>query len=170
MKLSRILRIMSLAVISIFMLVKCLLVAEAKPQSGAAPANGSDYIQGVVSSSKGPEAGVWVVAETTDLPTRFYKIVVTDDQGRYTLPQLPKANYNIFVRGYGLVDSARVSGKPSQHLDLKAVLAPDARAAAQVYPANYWLSMIDAPNTEGRDADLPVIRWETRQRGKFPVP
>ena len=28
-------------------------------------------IGGVVTSSKGPEAGVWVIAETTDLPTKF---------------------------------------------------------------------------------------------------
>src|SRR5262245_30443634 len=64
-----------------------------------------DDIGGVVASSKGPEGGVWVIAETTDLPTRFIKIVVTDDRGRYLLPDLPKANYNVWVRGYGLVDS-----------------------------------------------------------------
>ena len=42
------------------------------------------------------EAGVWVIAETTDLPTKFAKIFVTDDAGRYYLiPDLPKANYKI---------------------------------------------------------------------------
>ena len=56
----------------------------------------------------GPEAGVWVIAETRDLPVRFIKIVVTDDQGRYVVPDLPKANYDIWVRGYGLVDSPKV--------------------------------------------------------------
>ena len=50
---------------------------------------------GVVSSSMGPEAGVWVVAETTDLSTKYVKIVVTDGQGRYVLPDLPKANYSV---------------------------------------------------------------------------
>src|ERR687897_934592 len=64
-----------------------------------------DDIGGVVTSTKGPEAGVWVIAETTDLPTKFAKMVVTDDQGRYLLPDLPAANYQVFVRGYGLVDS-----------------------------------------------------------------
>ena len=39
------------------------------------------YIAGVVRSSNGPEAGVWVIAETKDLPTNFIKIVVTDDAG-----------------------------------------------------------------------------------------
>jgi len=97
---------------------------------------------GVVTSSKGPEAGVWVIAETTELPTKYAKIVVTDDQGRYVLPGLPTATYQVFVRGYGLVDSARAPAKPGQHLDLKAVLAPDGRAAAQIYPANYWLSLV----------------------------
>ena len=43
----------------------------------------ADDIGGVVTGSKGPEAGVWVIAETTDLATKFAKIVVTDDQGRY---------------------------------------------------------------------------------------
>src|SRR5215467_7768262 len=66
-------------------------------------ANG--YIQGTVRSSAGPEAGVWVIAETKDLPTNLIKIVVTDNQGRYLLPDLPTANYNVWVRGYGLADS-----------------------------------------------------------------
>ena len=52
-----------------------------------------DDIGGVVTGASGPEAGVWVIAETTDLPTKFAKIVVTDEQGRYLLPDLPKANY-----------------------------------------------------------------------------
>src|SRR5258705_5290798 len=64
-------------------------------------------IGGTVSGSKGPEAGVWVIAETTDLPTKFAKVVVTDDNGRFLIPQLPKANYQAWVRGYGLVDSAQ---------------------------------------------------------------
>jgi len=104
-----------------------------------------DDIGGVVTSTKGPEAGVWVVAETTDLPTKFVRIVVTDDQGRYVVPDLPQASYQVFVRGYGLVDSPRLPAKPGQHLDLKGVLAPDGRAAAQVYPANYWLSLLEIP-------------------------
>src|SRR5947209_9095814 len=91
-------------------------------------------IAGVVASSKGPEAGVWVIAETTGLPTKFVRIVVTDDRGRYLLPDLPKANYSIWTRGYGLVDSAKVQSSPGKTLNLKAVVAPDARAAAQYYP------------------------------------
>jgi hypothetical protein len=110
-----------------------------------------DNIGGVVTSSKGPEAGVWVVAETTDLPTKYAKIVVTDDQGRYLLPELPAANYQVFVRGYGLIDSPRVKAKPGQQLDLTAVIAPDGKTAAQYYPASYWLSLAKIP--EGR---IPV--------------
>ena len=120
----------------------------AQQKSGATVAIDADDIGGVVTSAKGPEAGVWVIAETTDLPTKFARIVVTDDQGRYVLPDLPPANYQVFVRGYGLVDSARVAAKPGQHLDLKAVVAPDGRAAAQVYPANYWLSLLEIPKGE----------------------
>jgi len=120
----------------------------AQQGSGGAVAIDADDIGGVVTSAKGSEAGVWVVAETTDLPTKFARTVVTDDQGRYVLPDLPPANYQVFVRGYGLVDSARVSAKPGQRLDLKAVIAPDGRAAAQVYPANYWLSLLEIPKGE----------------------
>src|SRR5467141_3709463 len=85
---------------------------------------GSADLGGVVTSSNGPEAGVWVVAETTDLPTRFAKAVVTDDRGRYVLPELPKATYNVWVRGYGLVDSPKVQSAPGRRLDLTAVAAP----------------------------------------------
>ena len=84
----------------------------------------NDDVGGVVRSPRGPEAGVWVIAETTELPTRFAKIVVTDDQGRYVVPDLPTANYSVWVRGYGLVDSAKVRAKPGQQLDLTAVPAP----------------------------------------------
>jgi hypothetical protein len=105
----------------------------------------SDDIGGVVTSSKGPEAGVWVIAETKDLPTGYRKIVVTDDQGRYVIPELPKANYDVWVRGYGLVDSPKVKATPGKMLNLTAVLAPDAHAAAQYYPAAYWYSLLHIP-------------------------
>jgi hypothetical protein len=120
----------------------------AQRSSGASVALDSDDIGGLVTSAKGPEAGVWVIAETTDLPTKFAKMVVTDDQGRYVLPDLPQANYEVFVRGYGLVDSARIRTTVGQRLDLKATVAPDGRAAAQVYPANYWLSLLEIPKGE----------------------
>src|SRR6201995_2555970 len=83
-----------------------------------------DEIGGIVTSASGPEAGVWVIAETTDLPTKFIKEVVTDDQGRYVLPELPKAKYKVWVRGYGLVDSKPVEARPGKRLDLSAVIAP----------------------------------------------
>jgi len=117
----------------------------AAQQTPSAVAIDPDDIGGVVTSAKGAEAGVWVIAETTDLPTRFTRIVVTDDQGRYVIPDLPRASYQVFVRGYGLVDSARQAARPGQQLNLRATVAPDARAAAQVYPAAWWLSMIEAP-------------------------
>ena len=98
---------------------------------------GNADLGGVVSSPNGPEAGVWVIAETTDLPTKFVKIVVTDERGRYLVPELPKANYSVWVRGYGLVDSPKVKATPGKNLDLKAVVAPDKKAAAEYYPALY---------------------------------
>jgi hypothetical protein len=107
---------------------------------------GAADLGGVVTSANGPEAGVWVIAETTDLPTKYVKIVVTDDQGRYVLPELPKANYSVWVRGYGLVDSPKTTAAPGRRLDLSAVVAPNAAAAAEYYPAIYWFSMIKVPD------------------------
>jgi len=109
------------------------------------PAISSTDLGGLVSSSKGPEAGVWVIAETGDLPTKFAKIVVTDDQGRYVIPNLPTANYKVWVRGYGLIDSKPVQGTPGKALDLNALVAPSPLAAAQYYPADYWLSLLKVP-------------------------
>jgi hypothetical protein len=105
----------------------------------------SDDIGGLVVSANGAEAGVWVIAETSDLPTKYAKIVVTDDQGRYVIPDLPKANYNIWVRGYGLVDSPKIRATPGKILNLKAVVAPNESAAAEYYPAIYWYSMLKIP-------------------------
>src|SRR6476660_10204826 len=97
--------------------------------SGAISAAEND-IAGVVTGPKGPEAGVWVIAETAELPTKLVKIVVTDDRGRYVIPQLPKATYAVWVRGYGLVDSPKVQSAPGKVLNLTAVPAPNERAAA----------------------------------------
>jgi hypothetical protein len=115
-------------------------------QQSAAVRIDADDIGGVVTSAKGPEAGVWVIAETSDLPTRFAKTVVTDDQGRYLIPDLPKANFNVWVRGYGLVDSPKMKATPGKLVDFKAVVAPNEAAAAQYYPAIYWYSMLKIPD------------------------
>ena len=106
---------------------------------------GSGDIGGMVTSSNGPEAGVWVIAETDDFETKFRKIVVTDDSGRYLIPDLRKANYKIWVRGYGLVDSRPVESTPGKTLALTATVAPTLQAAAQYYPPNYWYSMVQVP-------------------------
>src|SRR5712675_2612044 len=108
----------------------------------------NDDIGGVVNGPGGPEAGVWVIAETTDLPVRFIRIVVTDDQGRYVIPDLPKANYDVWVRGYGLVDSPKVKSEPGKQLNLTAVPAPNAAEAAKYYPAIYWYAMMKIPEAE----------------------
>lgn len=113
----------------------------------------SDDIAGVVSSAAGPEAGVWVIAETDDLGTRFARIVVTDDDGKFLVPDLPTANYELWVRGYGLVDSEKTAARPGQNVNLSATVAPNAAAAARVYPAAYWFAMMNLP-TEDEVAEL----------------
>jgi len=111
----------------------------------AAMAMDADDIGGVVTGPRGAEAGVWVIAESTNLPTTLRKIVVTDDQGRYLVPDLPKGDYNVWVRGYGLVDSPKVPAAPGKALNLTAVPAPNAKAAAEYYPALYWFALMHLP-------------------------
>jgi len=98
----------------------------------------NDDIGGVVTGPSGPEAGVWVIAETRELAVRYIKSVVTDDRGRFVVPDLPNATYSVWARGYGLVDSDKTSAKPGQRLRITAKVAPDEAAAAHYYPAIYW--------------------------------
>jgi hypothetical protein len=124
-------------------------------QPSATVAVDADDLGGVVTGPKGPEAGVWVIAETRDLPTKFVKIVVTDDRGRYLIPDLPKANYDVWVRGYGLVDSAKVKAAPGKTMNLTAVVAPNPRAAADYYPAGFWFSLIRVPEKSDFPGNAP---------------
>jgi hypothetical protein len=142
-----------------------LVALSACQQGGEVIIIDGDDIGGVVSGPDGPEAGVWVIAETTDLPTRFNRIVVTDDRGRYVVPDLPDATYDVWVRGYGLIDSEKIRVRPGTTQDLKAVLAPDPLAAAQYYPAGYWFSLIEVPAKSefpgtglGGNGILPTMR------------
>jgi len=141
------------------------LVTQAQP---VAPAIDTDDIGGVVLGPNGPEAGVWVIAETTDLPTRYIKSVVTDDQGRYVIPDLPAANYRVWVRGYGLVDSPRLLAKPGQIVNHTAIVAPNEAAAAHYYPAIYWYTMMKIPPASefGGGGDIPkeITQDKWRQR------
>jgi hypothetical protein len=122
------------------------IAAGALPRADVSPQAGAGDITGVVTGPRGPEAGVWVIAETSELPTKFVRIVVTDDQGRYLIPDLPKASYSVWVRGYGLVDSPKSKSTIGKTLNLTAVAAPNARAAAAYYPAGYWLSLLKVPD------------------------
>ncbi len=135
------------AAVAVALLVAC---AQMGSPGGGDPAItvGSSDLGGVVTGAKGPEAGVWVIAETTDLPTKFARIVVTDDRGRYVMPDLPKASYQVWVRGYGLVDSPKVRSQPGRLLNLKAVQAPSAAAAAEYYPPIYWYAMLKIPRKD----------------------
>ncbi len=134
------------------------LPAIARPtQQTPPPKLNPQTISGTVTGPHGPEAGVWVIAETTELPTKFAKIVVTDDKGRYVLPELPMADYSVWVRGYGLVDSPKMRGVPGKRLDLGAVPAPNPAIAAQYYPAIYWYSMVKIPDASqfGGKSSIP---------------
>ena len=132
----------ALAGVALSAVIASLMVTSSAQQSELP----EGYISGVVTSSAGTEAGVWVIAETEELETKFAKIVVTDDDGRFVLPQLPEATYDVWVRGYGLVDSEKVKLSPDREgVALEAVIAPTPQAAAQYYPGNYWYSLIEPP-------------------------
>jgi hypothetical protein len=118
----------------------------------------SDDIGGVVTGPNGPEAGVWVIAETRDLPVRYIKSVVTDDRGRFVVPDLPKANYMVWARGYGLVDSPKSTTTPGRIVNIAATPAPTPAAAAHYYPAIYWYSMLKVPAADqfGGKSGIPA--------------
>jgi hypothetical protein len=127
-------------------LMASLFLAVPRAQQGIPQvAIDADDIGGVVRGPGGPEAGVWVIAETRDLPVRYIKSVVTDDQGRFVVPDLPSASYSVWARGYGLVDSAKATAKPGQRINIVATPAPNEAAAAHYYPAIYWYSMLKIP-------------------------
>ena len=119
--------VLSLSLVAVGIIV-LVIASPARLRAQQNPAEavriGDNDLGGVVTSAQGPEAGVWVIAETTELPTRFAKIVVTDAQGRYLIPDLPKAKYNVWVRGYDLVDSPKVQATPGKMLNLTAMVAP----------------------------------------------
>ena len=124
-------------------------------------------IGGVVLNTDGrtPEAGVWVIAETSALPTHFRRIVVTDDRGRFVVPDLPEGSYEVWVRGYGLRDSTPVPVSRGQQLTLDVADAASPQAAAQIYPANYWLSLYEPPAPEDvPDAFTSQDHWVARMK------
>jgi hypothetical protein len=123
-----------------------LLAVVAWPLTGCDREPEAGSIAGVVQGAAGPEAGVWVIAETADLGTGFTKIVVTNDAGRFVLPELPAATYRVWVRGYGLRDSEPVSARPGDDLALVAEYPGSPQEAAMVYPANYWYSLVEVPS------------------------
>jgi len=134
------------------------IFAVSHAQQTQAVAIDNDDIGGVVTGPNGPEAGVWVIAETRDLEVRYVKTVVTDDRGRYVVPDLPKAKFSVWARGYGLVDSPKVTSEPGKLVNLTAKPAPDAAAAARYYPAIYWYSMLNIPSADQfgkKGGDIP---------------
>src|SRR2546426_4198521 len=120
----------------------------------AIPAN-AQSIRGIVTNGKTAEAGVWVIAETEDLPTKFAKVVAPDERGRSLIPELPKATSRVWVRGYGLVDSKKVKASPGRApLRLKASVAPNEGSGAQYSPPIYWYSMLTIPEK----SEFPIGR------------
>jgi hypothetical protein len=135
-----------------------ILILGATQQAQATFPLDPDDIGGVVTGPSGPEAGVWVIAETRDLPTAFAKIVVTDDAGRFLVPDVPKADYSLWVRGYGLADSAKVAAAPGARVNLRAHAAPTARAAAEIYPPIYWFALMHVPTA----GEFPLERIKSQ--------
>jgi hypothetical protein len=160
-----------LSIATLALIVSAALAVSRAQQRGPAVAIDSDDIGGVVTGPSGPEAGVWVIAETRDLQVRYIKSVVTDDQGRFVVPDLPNASYAVWARGYGLVDSPKVTATPGQLLNIAATGAPSPSAAAHYYPAIYWYSMLKIPAADefgGKNPSIPAgltqIEWLNAMR------
>ena len=125
------------ALLCVFLAAVCVS-AQGGPQADKSTIGGT-----VVNSANGkPEAGVWVIAETK-LGVPYRKIVVTDDQGRFLVPELPAASYDVWVRGYGLKDSAKTRAERGAQVKLQVANAATPQEAAKIYPAAYWVM---APN------------------------
>ena len=158
--------------LSLVILAASLAAWPTTPPSAQQPspvAIDADDIGGVVTGPQGPEPGVWVIAETTELGTRFAKMVVTDDRGRYVIPDLPQATYSLWVRGYGLVDSPKVKGARGTLVNLTAVAAPSPKEAAEYYPAIYWFSMLRIPDKKlfpgtGPDGNGMPVAFKTQEQ------
>ncbi len=128
----------------------------------------ANSIGGVVLNNDGgrPEAGVWVIAETKSLQVPFRKIVVTDDQARFLVPDLPKGDYELWVRGYGLKDSSRSNAALGSQVRLVVDNASSPQEAAKIYPAAYWNSLIHPPSKEELpDAFVSQEHWLASLRG-----
>lgn len=154
----------ALFVLTALPLIGAVITVPHAQQPAADVAIDPDDIGGVVTSSSGPEAGVWVIAETRDLPVRYIKSVVTDDRGRFVVPDLPAASYSVWARGYGLVDSDKSTAKPGQRLAITAKLAPDEAAAAHYYPAIYWYAMLKMPGADQFDGKSGIPEGITQMR------
>ena len=124
--------------------VKASLGATAPPAVQTVP----EAIGGTVTNAASgrPEAGVWVIAETK-LSTPYRKVVVTDDLGRFLVPDLPAASYDVWVRGFGLKDSAKVKAERGQQIRLQASDATP-QEAARIYPASSWAALIQPPSKD----------------------
>lgn len=130
-------------------LLRATLVGAVASFAAFAAAAADGYLAGTVRGAAGPEAGVWVIAETNDLPTPMIKIVVTDDAGRFVLPDLPEVSYRVWVRGYGLLDSNPITARPGEHgLTLQATPAATPTEAARIYPADSWLALLEPPSAD----------------------
>lgn len=118
------------------------MLAQAQPQPGTRPLS----IEGVVTGAEDrPEAGIWVIAESGDLPTPMRKIVVTDDAGRFVVPDLPAGRWQVWARGYGLRDTAPMEAGADDTITIPMKAAATPQEAAAIYPASWWLSLMQPP-------------------------
>ena len=106
----------------------------------------------------GPEAGVWVIAETTELPTKFAKMRRHRRSGplRHPRPaegELPGLGARLWAGRFA--EGARQAG-PSSSISRRCRRRTSA-AAAQYYPAIYWYAMMKIPPAKdfGGTTDIP---------------
>src|SRR4029450_6455826 len=135
-------RLFTRAIVASFLAVVCISA------QGGVQVDRSSIGGTVVNAASGKaEAGVWVIAETK-LAVPYRKIVVTDDQGRFLVPDLPAASYDVWVRGYGLKDSGKTKAERGSQGKLQVNNAASPQEEAKSYPAAYWTSLIHPPSKD----------------------
>ena len=127
-----------------------LLYQWARPLLAAdadAPARG---IAGIVKDEAGhPLAGAWVTGVNATTSSHPRKTVVTDENGRYVIPDLPGPNpYQVRARVYGYADRwiKNVSAGTVVNIEYQAQDRLGSKETAAQYPAQYWLSLVDVPS------------------------
>src|SRR3712207_1193685 len=135
----RAIRALSIAAVATSATFAAAFVPLRHPVAAPAPPHvGPADIGGTVTGPKGPEAGVWVIAETSEVPTKYAKVFDTDDGDRDLNPDPTRRSYSVIMHDIGRVHTQKRHETQGGTLALRPVQAARARALDEYYPAGCW--------------------------------